>query len=433
MREAVESWGRLTRAEHEIVRLHDRGEALPAIPPDARALPRGAGRSYGDAALNAGGILWDMTGLDRFLAFDTEAGIVRAEAGMSFAALLTVAVAHGWFPPVTPGTSAVTLGGALAADVHGKNHHRVGTFGRHVRGFELLRSDGTRRECTPEKEADLFAATIGGLGLTGAVIWIELGLQRVDGPDMDVETVPFGALDEFFALARESDARHAYSVAWIDAMTPGAPGVFQRANHAPGPGMPLRPRRPHSVPRLPVNTVRRPALRAFNRLYRTRHDRPVRRRTHFETFFYPLDGLRHWNRLYGPAGFHQYQCVVPKAHGVDAMAAILGEVARSGECCALGVLKIFGDLPSPGAMSFPMAGPSVALDFPNRGAGTHALFERLDAIVRAAGGRLYPAKDARMSGAFFKESYPGWRTVARAADPRAASDFWRRVAMDEGP
>ena len=427
MREIATSWGRVTRAEHEVLRPSNREAPLPVASGISRYLPRGAGRSYGDVGLNADGGLWDMAALDRFIAFDDATGVVRCEAGMRMAALLAIAVPRRWFPPVTPGTKEVTLGGALANDVHGKNHHVAGTFGRHVRRFELARADGERLVCAPDENPELFAATIGGLGLTGAIIWIELQLRRIPGPWLEVETIPFGSLGEFFTLSRESDASHEHTVAWIDAMTPGAPGVFSRANHAPGEDGRARARGLRLCATAPFNLVRRPALRAFHAVVRARHARRATARRHYDGFFYPLDGLADWNRLYGPAGFFQYQCAPPASAGPEAARAVLDEVARSGECCALGVLKMFGDLPSPGLLSFPMAGPTLALDFPNRGARTRALFDRLDLIVRAAGGRLYPAKDARMAGDFFRQCYPGWRELARRADPAISSDFWRRT------
>lgn len=427
--DTAESWGRWPRCRQRVLPLRDRQRELPAF--EGLALPRGNGRSYGDSCLNPDGTLLDARALDRFIAFDPASGVLRAEAGLLLSAVLELAVPQGWFLPVTPGTRHVTLGGALANDVHGKNHHVAGTFGHHVRAFELLRSDGSRLRCSLDENHEWFAATLGGLGLTGLVTWVELQLRRIPGPAMEVESLRFGTLDEFFALSRESAATHEYTVAWIDCLARGASlgrGHFLRADHSAAPA-PSPPRRVLAMPLLPpLSLVNRLTLRPFNSLYFHRQRRARQRATlHYAPYFYPLDGIAHWNRMYGPRGFLQHQCVIPPAAARDAVAQMLEEIARSGSGSFLAVLKEFGPRPSSGLLSFARPGTTLALDFPNQGAATFELLQRLDAIVAAAGGAIYAAKDARMSAATFRAGYPRLDQFRRFVDPRFSSGLWRRV------
>lgn len=430
----VTSWGRVLRARHPVLSMASRHAALPA-PPDGspHMLAFGNGRSYGDSCLNIGGGLLDMRHLDRMISFDPATGLLACESGVLLDQILQLVVPQGWFLPVTPGTRFVTVGGAIANDVHGKNHHRNGTFGRHVECFELLRSGGERLLCSPTAHADLFRATIGGLGLTGVVSWARLRLQRIASPWIHNETIRFRSLDEFFELCLASDRDYEYTVAWIDCTSSGKQlgrGLFMRGNHAPAAAAPAahrtRIRRFPFVP--PVSLVNRPSLLAFNTLYYHRQIGERRHSVeHYSKFFYPLDGMLDWNKMYGPRGFYQYQCVIPLPQGRAATAELLRAIADSGLGSFLAVLKLCGDLPSPGMLSFPRSGVSLALDFPNSGARLHALFERLDGIVSAAGGRLYPAKDGRMSGAMFRAGYPAWQPFLDHVDPGCSSSFWRRV------
>jgi FAD/FMN-containing dehydrogenase len=426
-----ESWGHYPRVEQRILRLHDRTAALPAF--EGNALAYGNGRSYGDSCLNPQGTLLYTRGLDRFIAFDMAKGTLRCEAGVTLGEILDLIVPHGWFLPVTPGTRHVTVGGAIANDVHGKNHHVAGTFGHHVLGFGLLRSDGTRSECAPGV-SPLFAATIGGLGLTGVITWAELQLRRIDNPWLETETIRFDGLDDFFALSAESVGTHEYTVAWIDCLAKGKAlgrGHFHRSVHANATvkAGPAAPKTALAMPITPsFSLVNRLTLRPFNALYFQRQQ--VRRRraiVHYAPFFYPLDGIRDWNRMYGPRGFLQHQCVIPTAESRAAVVELLREIAGSGSGSFLAVLKEFGNRPSLGLLSFPRSGTTLALDFPNAGPEVFALLDRLDAIVAAAGGAVYPAKDARMSGAHFRSAYPRWQEFQAFVDPRFSSGFWRRV------
>ena len=427
------SWGRYPRARQRQVAMVWRHQPLPLADGDV-LLPRGAGRSYGDSCLNDGGVLIDATGLDHFIRFDPEQGLLRCEAGVLLSDILQVIVPAGWFLPVTPGTRFVTLGGAIANDVHGKNHHRAGTFGCHVDRFELLRSDGRRIVCSADENADWYRATIGGLGLTGLITWAEILLHPLMSPCIDQETLRYQGLDEFFELSQASDQSHEYTVAWVDCLASGAGlgrGLFMRGNVLKQPRAPYPKPQGHglAVPfDPPLSLVNHWTLSAFNRLYYHRQRQPSSRATvHYEPFFYPLDSIGQWNRIYGPKGFLQYQCVVPIDDGREAIGEILERISRSGMGSFLAVLKLFGDRPSPGLLSFPREGVTLALDFPNQGQQTLQLLEQLDQVTRAAGGAVYPAKDARMSPESFEAYFPNWRELERWRDPRLCSSFWRRV------
>jgi L-gulonolactone oxidase len=435
--EGLTSWGRVLRAPHRVARPRWADELAPALHA-AAADPRGAlavglSRSYGDSGLNPGGAVIAMAGLDRLHAFDRTSGVVRADAGLSLDALIRLALPHGWFPAVVPGTRFVTLGGAVANDVHGKNHHQVGAFGRHVRRLGLLRTDGIMREIGPEDETGLFGATVGGLGLTGVIAWVELQLTPVEGAWLETEDIAFQSLADFFALAEESDASHAYTVAWIDCMAAGrrlGRGIFSRGNWSTDLDRTL-----HGTPKLsapmdaPASLLNPLTLSVFNEAYfRLKAARAGRRTSHYDGFFFPLDTIGGWNRIYGRPGFFQYQCVLPAAGAPEATAELLSQISRSGRGSFLAVLKTFGVLESPGMLSFPMKGATLALDFPNRGEATLDLLSRLDAVVREAGGRLYPAKDGRISAAMFAAGYPQLEAFAAHVDPGLSSSFWRRVA-----
>jgi FAD/FMN-containing dehydrogenase len=434
----VSSWGNTLRAEHALVDLESRFEPFPVVPEGVPVLPFGNGRSYGDCCLNPGGALVRMRRLDRFIRFDRERGILECEAGALLEDILRVAVPAGWFLPVTPGTRLVTVGGAIANDVHGKNHHRAGTFGCHVRRLTLLRSDRGLLECSATDNSDLFAATIGGLGLTGLILSAEIALRPISGRWLEVETISFGGVDEFMHLSAESDRTHEYAVAWVDCGAVGrrlGRGIFQRANHASCQPTQSRAdergRESFDIPFVPpISAVNRSTARAFSMLYyRRQRARAGRQLMDYEPFFYPLDGLAHWNRLYGPSGFHQYQCVLPGASARDSLQTLLEMISAARVGTFLSVLKGFGERQSPGLLSFPQPGVTLAVDFPASSARTERLLAGCDAIVAAAGGRLYPAKDARMPGALYRAGYPRWRKLAAVADRRCSSAFWRRVAV----
>ncbi|WP_102961401.1 FAD-binding oxidoreductase [Mangrovicella endophytica] len=429
------SWGRVLRPRQFVAKPLFQEELAAAVREGVQrfgngVLARGLGRSYGDSNLNDEGGLIDGTGLAGILSFDAATGLLHAEAGMTLEGIIAFALPQGFFLPVTPGTKFVTLAGAIANDVHGKNHHSAGTIGCWIEEIGLLRSDGSAHRLVPGDE--LFAATVGGLGLTGIITEVKLRLRRVASSRLDAETLPMGNLSDFFALAEESGKSHEYTVAWIDCLASGASlgrGLFTRANHAADGPMDVSTRKGPNVPlEAPGFLLNRWSITAMNTAYYELGRRKAGvKRVGYDSYFYPLDGVRNWNRLYGRRGMYQYQSVVPPEVSADATVAMLREIAKAGQGSFLVVLKTFGASASPGMLSFPMDGTTLALDFPNRGASTLALLARLDAIVREAKGRLYPAKDGRLPPDTFEAGYPLLERFRAHRDPGISSSFWRRM------
>lgn len=407
--------------------------AAGGVPPGS-LLAYGNGRSYGDSCLNASGVLVEMRSMNRILAFDPHTGIIEAEAGAMLCDLIAYAAPFGFFPQVVPGTQFVTLGGAIANDVHGKNHHRRGTFGRHVEWLTLLRSDGSTHHCSPTRDVGLYEATIGGMGLTGLILSAAIRLMRVDSLDIEEKVTPFRDLDEFFNLAEEADAGNEYAVAWIDQLAAGrhaGRGLLMTGNHARhGSRTGARSGSRLAVPfQPPVNLLSTPFLKLFNYAYRTRKGAARAARTvPYQGFFFPLDGVRDWNRLYGPRGLYQHQSVIPEAAAHGAVGEMLDFARRAGQGSFLTVLKRFGALRSPGIVSFPRPGYTLTLDFPNKGRSTLDMLDGLDRIAIDAGGAVNPYKDGRMSAQAFAASFPDWQMLEAARDPAFMSDFWARTA-----
>lgn len=434
--QVITSWGRVQRVSQLI--------ATPRFLEDAEAvvrdhvgplLPVGMRRSYGDTVFNSGGALLASTYLDRIVHFDVDNGILAAEAGLTIDEALQVITPQGWFFGTTPGTRFVTLGGAVANDVHGKNHHRQGSFGCGVRRIGLVRTDGSKLTLDARDNSELFRATVGGLGLTGFISWVELQLVRIPSTLMNVERVAFDNVSDFFSLAQDSEATHEHTVAWIDCANKRQPigrGIFQRANwissealsahsHATKLGIPV------DAPSWLLNDF---TVRAFNAFYwHQQKAGPSNTQQHYAKFFYPLDTIRDWNRLYGSAGFYQYQCVVPSADAQPAIHELIRQIVQNGGGSFLAVLKTFGRVPSVGLLSFPMEGATLALDFANRNEQTLQLLARLDDVVREARGRLYPAKDGRMPASMFRDGYGHRLAVFESQlDPGMRSNFWARVS-----
>ena len=431
--DAYPSWGRFPQAPPARAERPGWLHEVPALGALAPVLPYGKGRSYGDACLNGGGTVLDTSGLHRMLAFDRQAGVVRCEAGVTLGQILEVALPTGWFLPVTPGTKYVTVGGAIAHDVHGKNHHRAGTFGRFVPRLELVRSDAPPRELTPADP--LFQATVGGLGLTGLITWADVQLIPVGSPDILLRRERFSRLDDFFPLSERAESESEYVVAWIDALSARGRGVLMQGDHAPAvpkadlpdPGNRLTPRlaAPLDAPGWALSPL---TMRAFNEVYyRSQTPLTSPRRVGFDPFFYPLDQVGAWNKLYGKRGFLQFQSVVPPAAGLDVTRAMLGRIAKAGAASFLAVLKVFGGVPSPGLLSFPRPGVTLALDLPHRGDATLRLVRDLNRMAIEAGGALYPAKDALMTPDEYRASFPAMEHFVPHIDPAFSSTFWRRV------
>jgi FAD/FMN-containing dehydrogenase len=433
-----QSWGRYPKVQHALsVPVFWRNEPPRFEGLPYPVLPFAQGRSYGDSCLNEGGGLINTSSLRRFMAFDKERGILCCEAGTTLADILELVVPCGWFLPVTPGTKYVSVGGAIANDVHGKNHHRAGTFGCYVRQFELLRSSGERFLCSLAQNPELFRATIGGLGLTGLILWAELQLKPIASPLMTVERIGFAHLEDFFALSAISDTHYEYTVAWVDSLAHGknlGRGIFIRGNHTELALKKLAGAKKARPVQLcfdaPAFLLNRLTMRAFNAVYyHSQRRKKVQNVFHYETFFYPLDAIHGWNRLYGARGFLQYQCVLPHAQAYEVLREMVTRVACSDLASCLGVLKVFGPVTSPGMLSFPRPGVTFAIDFPHQGRRTLQLLEELDDIVRTYHGAVYPAKDARMSARSFQTYFPQWAEFARLIDPKFSSSFWRRVTI----
>ena len=423
------SWGNIPRVDQKVVAFNWADQSLPSD--GDSLLPWGLGRSYGDSCVNDGNSVLSMRCLDRLIAFDTEQGLLRCEAGVSLADILELVVPHGWFLPVSPGTKYVTVGGAIANDVHGKNHHLAGSFGCWVESIDLLRSDDGVIRCSLEQNPDVFSATIGGLGLTGLILTATIKLKRIPGPWIDSEVIKFRGLSEFRSLSESSAASYEYVVAWFDCMGSRADrvrGLFSRGNHVEGGTLSGTRKRSITIPLMMPRLLMNPTfVRIFNALYYAKQLAPrVTKRVHYDPFLYPLDSIRQWNRVYGRAGFYQYQCVVPVSK-YDIVEELVERMGRAGIGSFLAVLKEFGSLPSRGLLSFPRPGITIALDFPNRGDRTKRLMEDLDKLVMAVHGAVYPAKDARMSVEVFRESFPRWEEFLSYVDPRFSSSFWRRV------
>jgi len=407
-------------------------------------LARGLGRSYGDAAQNAGGDVV-MLPRDGAVEIDVVAAEVQVDGGVSLDRLIRELLPHGLFVPVTPGTRFVTVGGAIACDIHGKNHHVDGTFGQHVRSLDLVDASGQVRRLTPDGTSELFWATVGGLGLTGVVVSARLALRRVETSFMRVDTDRAAGLAELLTLMREGDDSYTYSVAWIDLVARGRSlgrSVLTRGEHATVAELDERHRaqplaftagqRLAAPPWAPTGLMNRWSVRAFNEMWFRKAPRRRRDETqHLAGFFHPLDGVADWNRMYGRRGLTQYQFVVPM-DAEDALTEAVDRISAAGQASFLAVLKRLGPA-NPSPLSFPTRGWTLALDLPAdpRLAG---LLDQLDELVVGAGGRLYLAKDARVSAATLRRMYPRleeFRAVRRKVDPGGVfdSDLARRLEL----
>ncbi|MEU9569379.1 FAD-binding oxidoreductase [Streptomyces massasporeus] len=442
----VTGWGRTAPTAAWLIRPRSYEEAAAAVRDcGARGgIPRGLGRAYGDAAQNAGGSVLDMTALDRVHAIDADGGTVLCDAGVSLHRLMEVLLPLGWFVPVTPGTRYVTVGGAIGADIHGKNHHVSGSFARHVLALELLTADGEIRTVIPG--TPLFDATAGGMGLTGVILTATIRLQPVETSLMSVDTERATDLDDLMARLAATDHRYRYSVAWIDLLARGAAtgrAVLTRGDHAPLDALPARlrrdplafrtPRLPATPEILPEGLLSRTTVGLFNELwYRKAPRARTGRLQRISPFFHPLDGVPHWNRVYGRGGFVQYQFVVGYGRE-DALRRIVRRISERRCPSFLAVLKRFGES-DPGWLSFPVPGWTLALDIPAGLPGLGAFLDELDEEVAAAGGRVYLAKDARLRPELLAAMYPrldDFRELRARMDPRGVfvSDLARRLSL----
>lgn len=442
-------WGRVAPSSAELAEPDSPASAaalLQAAGPSRGVIARGLGRSYNNAAQSAGGVVISTARLNRIIDLETATGLATCEAGVSLEQLMVAGLPAGWFVPVSPGTRQVTVGGAIAADVHGKNHHVAGSFAVHVPSFDLVLPGGELRTVTRQADPSLFWATAGGMGLTGLIVRATVQLKRVATSRLLVDTVRTADIDQTMAVLAEHDRAYGYTVAWSDSLARGASlgrsvitsGDFAEPADLPPAGRPdrfaFRPGARLGVPAgFPPGLINRYTVALANEAWYRRA--PRQRRGELQTigtFFHPLDGIRNWNRVYGPGGFRQYQYVVP--FGQEAAVRRSFElVSKARAPSFVTVLKRFGE-GDPGLLSFPIAGWTLALDFPARTPGLAGLLGSLDQLVAGAGGRVYLAKDSRVPADILEQMYPGlpeFRKLRAELDPDEilASDLSRRLGL----
>jgi decaprenylphospho-beta-D-ribofuranose 2-oxidase len=430
------SGGAMTACRPE--RVSELRERVREGPADGGRIAYGAGRAYGDAALNSQGRVILTRRLNRMLAFDNDSGLLEAEPGVTFNDLLAVFLPRGWLVPATPGTAFATLGGAVANDIHGKNHDRVGSFGDHLTWIDLMLPSGEIVRTTDSERPELFRATIAGLGLTGVIVGIGVRLMRVPSSAVRVRERRCRNLDAFLAALAEARQRATYSVGWIDGLAKGRElgrGLLEEAEPATE-AVADTPQRARRVPMDAPGSVLNPiTIGLFNAAYYRRVPVGGRERiVPYRRFLYPLDAISDWNRIYGRGGFFQFQCVLPDASAPRGIRLLLEEIAGSGRASFLAVLKTLG-AEGRGYLSFPMRGYTLALDFPRRG-GVEDVLRRLERLTLDHGGRIYLAKDAVLSPEGFRAMYPKlpeFQAVLDAIDPehRLNSDMARRLKIRE--
>lgn len=427
---ALSGWGRFPIEKCVMYRPEKQREIAEILRKEKHPLiARGAGKSYGDSSLNPKGVI-ACERLDRFLSFDAAHGIMRVQAGVTLADILHVAIPRGWILPVIPGTKFATAGGSFASNVHGKNHFKDGDFAAHVTDVLLRLPGGETAHCSAQDNSDLYWATAGGMGMTGVIEEITLKLKPIASASVRTWTRKVTSIEEMTALFREHETSADYMVGWIDHFAKGehlGRGVFEKAEHANAEiGKPLSSYRIKAsslaVPRwFPGFLMNRYTMWLYNTLrfafYSTKYRIEVK---DFESFFHPLDGIRNWNYLYGRKGFLQYQCVIPEGlHAMEQMRHILQMIQESGKFSYLAVIKYHRA--HEGIMSFPIQGFSLALDFPNT-TDVHALLHQVDHYLCGIGGRVYLAKDARLSPQHFEQMYahelPKWRKILKLVDPK---------------
>lgn len=437
----MSGWGGYPHARVRTIRPRNTAEASSALP---AVIARGQGRSYGDAALLTEGVVMLTDKLSGELHFDKSTGFLTANAGTTLAAILDSPETSHQFPAVVPGTKYVSLGGAVAADIHGKNHHRDGSFGDHVKELQLLLADGRLVNCSPSNNPDVFWATVGGMGLTGLITKVTFAMTTIESHYMVVRHTKAQGLDAALELCASSQWDDAYTVAWIDCVAKPrnlGRGIFMSGHHAKLSELPesfqrstIKTRREYKIhfdfPDWLLNTF---TIGAFNELYYRRQGSRSAFVCDYDSFFFPLDRIRNWHRLYGKSGFLQYQCVLPMESAEKGLKLLLAELSTSARSSYLAVLKRFGPA-NKGLLSFPMEGYTLALDFPIRDHGLFSFLSRLDAIVVDHGGRVYLAKDARLDAKTFALMYPNlkqWLECKAFLDPgnRYDSDLARRLGL----
>lgn len=401
-------------------------------------LPRGLGRSYGDVCLNNDGSLILTDDFKSIINFDYENGVIECESGISLNKILKIITPLGWFLPIVPGTSFVTVGGAIANDIHGKNHHKKGTFGNFVMSIDLLRSSGEIITCTPEQNSDFFKSTIGGLGLTGLIIKAKIKLIPIKNNLINSKNIRYHSLNNFFEINSEIEKKNEYTVSFVDLgigkKKKQIRGVYHVGNHDDLEENKKNFIKPKELSlRLPfpphISVVNNFSISIVNSGYYLVNRNSDWRRQHYRNFFFPLDSIKNWNRAYGKKGFYQYQFVVPMNYADDVLNDVITIINSYNQKPVLGVLKTFGKIDSIGMLSFPIEGVTLAIDFSNKGETTLKMLENIDSVIIDAGGRIYPAKDARMKKETFLKSFLNFNEFEKYIDPLFSSSFLRRMSI----
>jgi FAD/FMN-containing dehydrogenase len=407
----ISGWGKCPVADANIITPHCSGDVLKIVAQDVTEdlIPRGLGRSYGDSSLATDVVKTRC--LDHYLQFDETTGVLTCESGVSLDEMLNVFVPRGWFLPVTPGTKFVTVGGAIACDIHGKNHHNEGSFSDHVKSIKIATVTNGIVECSRSENSELFHATCGGMGLTGIITEATLRLKPIVSSNIKQISIKANNLEEIFSLFSEHHTT-TYSVAWIDCLKTGnslGRSILMLGEHADTGELTTGDHAKFSVPfDMPGSLLNQHSIQVFNSLYYAKNTKKtVERVIHYESFFYPLDGIHHWNRMYGKRGFTQYQFVLPKSSGIDGMHEVLMRIAASRKGSFLAVLKVFGK-GNDNYLSFPMEGYTLALDF-KLDKAVLELLNKLDEVVNEYGGRIYMCKDSRMSKMMLRKGYSKWK------------------------
>ena len=424
----LSSWGNTSSSDHKIYNLQNQENSQHLLSRDTNGIVYGMGRSYGDVCLNPGGVVWKNANLDKLISFDEKLGILECESGMSLKSIQDLIIPKGWMLPVSPGTQYISVGGAIANDIHGKNHHKLGTFGNHVVEILLLRSNDQPILCSPNNNQDWFKATIGGIGLTGIIFSCKIKLRRVEGSWLETESIAFKNLDSFFELSDNSESEWEYTAAWIDCLSrKSIRGIFERGRHT------SIEKNFNSIPinfpfTPPFSIVNRLSLSIFNPIYflfKTLFS--GKRILHYTKFLHPLDNILNWNRMYGPKGFYQFQCVIPRDVSKETIEEMLDLISKSKMGSFLAVLKTFSNFKPIGLLSFAEPGVTLALDFPNQGRKTKLLFRKLEDIVESSNGKIYLAKDMLMTKEIFESSYPESDNFKNFRDSNISSQMSKRL------
>lgn len=425
----IESWGKIHRSFGEPLFICDKSDIefnnIDSI------TYHGMGRSYGDVGINNKGTLICTKKYNRLISVDWDNGLIRAESGVTLNEILKLAVPRGWFLNVAPGTRYVSLGGAIANDVHGKNHHISGSFGNYVEKISLLKSDQSSHILSRDNNRDLFETTISGLGLTGFIEWAEIRLKKINSTNMIVENIKYNSLDEFFKISHESKSWE-YVAAWVDCMAPTkniGRGVLTRSKHSNDGNINISNYKKVSLPiNFPNWLLNKHSIKVFNLIYRNlASHQPKPQILDYEKVLFPLDNIKYWNRMYGSRGFYQHQSIIPKISSRKGIQELLETIKESGEGSFLAVLKNHGIESSVGRNSFCIEGTSLALDFPNNGKRTRDLLNKLNQITSKYDGKIYPAKDASMTSTIYKKAYKNWHDIEFHRDKKLSSSFWDRV------